>query len=190
MIQLPVTDARRSTWKWYRDAAGISMGRAIMALVDRELVSAVGESAGEGPPVLRSKLKSSWQLESHTSSLVSVLSRRLRSGCAGGASGYVAGRENSRPRGSQPSWRPSWLLDRGRPARRSAATNGAPAGQVPSTSMPRPNRSIAHSAGYVGVNGLENKTGPGPVRISSHIERSYVSTSSSRVLLAKPSLVA
>jgi hypothetical protein len=38
MVRVPVTPATWSTWKRYCDAAGIAMGRAIAALIDRELV--------------------------------------------------------------------------------------------------------------------------------------------------------
>ena len=39
MVRVPVTPAKWSTWKRYCDAAGISMGRAIVALIDHELAS-------------------------------------------------------------------------------------------------------------------------------------------------------
>ena len=52
MVRVPVTEAKWSTWKRYCDTAGISMGRAIMALVERELVSVFGDSAGSDSPVL------------------------------------------------------------------------------------------------------------------------------------------
>ena len=42
MVRVPVTNAKWSTWKRYCDAAGISMGRAIGTLIDRELVSVFG----------------------------------------------------------------------------------------------------------------------------------------------------
>jgi hypothetical protein len=48
MVRVPVTEAKWSTWKRYCDAAGISMGRAIMTLIESELVSILGESTGEG----------------------------------------------------------------------------------------------------------------------------------------------
>jgi preprotein translocase subunit SecA len=51
MVRVPVTEAKWSTWKRYCDAAGMSMGRAIMGLIDRELVSIFGESAVEVAPV-------------------------------------------------------------------------------------------------------------------------------------------
>ena len=51
MVRVPVTEAKWSTWKRYCDAAKISMGRAIMALIDRELVSVFGECAGDEIPV-------------------------------------------------------------------------------------------------------------------------------------------
>jgi hypothetical protein len=44
MVRVPVTPATWSTWKRYCDIAGISMGRAISALVDHELAAVVGET--------------------------------------------------------------------------------------------------------------------------------------------------
>lgn len=44
MVRVPVTASKWSTWKRYCDAAGISMGRAIVTLIERELVSVLGES--------------------------------------------------------------------------------------------------------------------------------------------------
>ena len=46
MVRVPVTEAKWSTWKRYCDAAGFSMGRAIVMLLDRELLSVVGEAIG------------------------------------------------------------------------------------------------------------------------------------------------
>lgn len=43
MVRVPVTEAVWSTWKRYCDAVGISMGRAIVALVEHELRSVVSE---------------------------------------------------------------------------------------------------------------------------------------------------
>jgi hypothetical protein len=39
MVRVPATAAKWATWKRYCDSAGISMGRAIAALIDRELAS-------------------------------------------------------------------------------------------------------------------------------------------------------
>jgi hypothetical protein len=47
MVRVPVTAATWSTWKRYCDTAGISMGRAIAALIDHELASVLGDSSGE-----------------------------------------------------------------------------------------------------------------------------------------------
>lgn len=52
MVRVPVTPAKWATWKRYCDAAGISTGRAIMALIDHELVSVFGESTGDAVPIL------------------------------------------------------------------------------------------------------------------------------------------
>lgn len=51
MVRVPVTSSRWSTWKRYCDAAGVSMGRAIVALIDRELVSVFGDQLGDHLPV-------------------------------------------------------------------------------------------------------------------------------------------
>ena len=49
MVRVPVMSAKWSTWRRYCDSAGISMGRAIMTLIDRELVSVFGEHIGDDP---------------------------------------------------------------------------------------------------------------------------------------------
>ena len=52
MVRLPVSAAKWSTWKRYCESAGVSMGRAVVALIDRELVSVFGDHAGDDLPVL------------------------------------------------------------------------------------------------------------------------------------------
>lgn len=52
MVRVPVTAAKWATWKRYCDAAGVSMGRAIMTLIERELVSVFGECTRDEVPVL------------------------------------------------------------------------------------------------------------------------------------------
>ena len=47
MVRLPVSEALWSMWKRYCAAVGISMGRAIVALVEQELRSVVKESDAE-----------------------------------------------------------------------------------------------------------------------------------------------
>ena len=49
MVRLPVSEAVWSTWKRYCDAAGIPMGRAIVALVSHELGTVVGETDPDDP---------------------------------------------------------------------------------------------------------------------------------------------
>jgi len=51
MVRLPVSPAKWSTWKRYCGAVGISMGRAIVALIDRELAG-VAEISVEDSPAL------------------------------------------------------------------------------------------------------------------------------------------
>jgi hypothetical protein len=49
-VRVPVTEAKWSTLKRYCNAAGVSMGRAVAMLMDRELLSVFGEhAAGEWP---------------------------------------------------------------------------------------------------------------------------------------------
>jgi hypothetical protein len=50
MVRVPVSSAKWSTWKRYCGAVGISMGRAIVVLVNRELAGVV-EILAEGSPV-------------------------------------------------------------------------------------------------------------------------------------------
>jgi hypothetical protein len=52
MVRVPVTASKWATWKRYCDTAGISMGRAIVTLIDRELVSTFGDLTDDHPPVL------------------------------------------------------------------------------------------------------------------------------------------
>jgi hypothetical protein len=47
MVRVPVTAAGWSTWKRYCRVAGVSMGRAIAVLIDRELSAVVGAAAGK-----------------------------------------------------------------------------------------------------------------------------------------------
>ena len=49
MVRVPVSPAKWSTWKRYCGAAGISMGRAIVTLINRELASAARDSIDDGP---------------------------------------------------------------------------------------------------------------------------------------------
>ena len=49
-LRVPATGAKWSTWKRYCDAAGVSMGRAVAILIDRELISVFDEhTTGEWP---------------------------------------------------------------------------------------------------------------------------------------------
>ena len=57
MVRIPVTAAKWSTWKRYCDSAGISMGRAIAAMIDRELISVFGDQTGNRPSVFAEQAK-------------------------------------------------------------------------------------------------------------------------------------
>lgn len=55
MVRRPVSAAKWSTWKRYCGAAGISMGRAIVALIDRELTN-LAETSSDDAPVLTQRI--------------------------------------------------------------------------------------------------------------------------------------
>ena len=59
MVRVLVTAAKWSTWKRYCDSAGISMGRAIVTLIDRELASVFGDHTSDQPPVFAGRVKRS-----------------------------------------------------------------------------------------------------------------------------------
>ncbi len=50
-VRVPVTEAKWSTWKRYCDSVGISMGRAVTMLIDRELISVFGDVTDDESPV-------------------------------------------------------------------------------------------------------------------------------------------
>ncbi len=50
-VRVPATGAKWSTWKRYCDSVGISMGRAVTMLIDRELIGVFGDAAGDESPV-------------------------------------------------------------------------------------------------------------------------------------------
>ncbi len=57
MVRVPVSPAKWSTWKRYCDSAGISMGRAIVALIDRELATAFDDLGADVSPVLAQRAR-------------------------------------------------------------------------------------------------------------------------------------
>ncbi len=56
MVRVPVSPAKWSTWRRYCDSASISMGRAIAALIDRDLAR-VAEAVGDDYPVLAERVR-------------------------------------------------------------------------------------------------------------------------------------
>ncbi|MDK1097789.1 MAG: SEC-C domain-containing protein, partial [Actinomycetota bacterium] len=50
-VRVPAIAAKWSTWKRYCDSVGISMGRVVTMLIDRELISVFGDITGDEPPV-------------------------------------------------------------------------------------------------------------------------------------------
>jgi len=56
MVRVPVSPAKWSTWKRYCGVAGISVGRAIVTLIDRELASAA-DVPGDDSPVFAQRAR-------------------------------------------------------------------------------------------------------------------------------------
>ncbi len=52
MVRLPISDMLWSTWRRYCNAAGLPMGRAVVALIIQELRSLVERSDDAEPPLL------------------------------------------------------------------------------------------------------------------------------------------
>lgn len=52
MVRVPVTAGMWATWRRYCNAAGVSMGRAIVTLIERELVTMFGGSTEDQVPIL------------------------------------------------------------------------------------------------------------------------------------------
>ena len=50
-LRVPAIAAKWSTWKRYCDSVGVSMGRAVTMLIDRELISVFGDVTGDESPV-------------------------------------------------------------------------------------------------------------------------------------------
>ena len=50
-VRVPAIPAKWSTWKRYCDSVGISMGRAVTMLIDRELTSVFGDTTSNEMPV-------------------------------------------------------------------------------------------------------------------------------------------
>jgi hypothetical protein len=50
-VRVPAAAAKWSTWRRYCESVGISMGRAVTLLIDREFIAVFGEHIGDDPPV-------------------------------------------------------------------------------------------------------------------------------------------
>ena len=124
-LRVPATAAKWATWKRYCDVAGVSMGRTVAMLMDRELLNVFGEhTAGEWPVFAQQAVE---ELETREAEKTKWIS--MRHGCAKGVSDCDVGRMNLRPEryGLNP-FRSLHHVTR-RLAPRSGATNAAPAAQ-------------------------------------------------------------
>ena len=59
MVRVPATNSKWSIWKRYCDVVGVSMGRAIAAMIDRELTAVFGDSAGDPSPLFAEQAEES-----------------------------------------------------------------------------------------------------------------------------------
>src|SRR5210317_1407403 len=55
-LRVPATGAKWLTWKRYCDSVGVSMGRAVTMLIDRELVGVFGGVTGDEEPVFAQRV--------------------------------------------------------------------------------------------------------------------------------------
>ena len=95
MVRVPVTASKWSTWKRYCDSAGISMGRAIATMIDRELVAVFNGSAGDPSPVFAEKAEEELARRQGL--------RQSRNGYERGTSTSASGRGSSRLASIEPS---------------------------------------------------------------------------------------
>ena len=140
--------AQWSTWKRYCGVTGISMGRAIVALIERELVSALGESNGEGVVLMADQ--AGQQLASRERQVAA------REHNVGAAEVRLQGwtvrfrhqeaelqiREQRIEMASKPMARPRQTPPR------SVGMSDVRADRASSTTLPRPGRPLAPIAGY------------------------------------------
>ena len=56
-VRVPAAAAKWSTWRRYCESVGISMGRAVTLLIDRELIAVFGEHIGDDPPVFAQRAR-------------------------------------------------------------------------------------------------------------------------------------
>ena len=103
MVRVPVSAAKWSTWKRYCGAAGISMGRAIVTLIDRELANAT-ETSVDNSSVLAQRYASNWSDERLRLRIGNKRYLQPRRGSAAQASVFVVGRPSYRQWRSGSSW--------------------------------------------------------------------------------------
>lgn len=90
-VRVPVSEALWSTWKRYSDAAGISMGRAIVDLIGSELHAVIARSTDSEHPVfadvvgelqtLEQRIRASAALGARSSESASKVGRNERCPC-------------------------------------------------------------------------------------------------------------
>lgn len=142
MVRVPATEAKWATWKRYCEAAGLSMGRAIVALIDRELVSVFGEIGDGEIPVFAAETQ-----EELTRREAAVTDREDRLGgeeqrLREWVSAFASGSRSCRDANSRPSSLRNSLRGLERRARGSVATSDARAAQGSSTSAATTSRTL------------------------------------------------
>jgi hypothetical protein len=56
-VRVPAAAAKWSTWRRYCESVGVSMGRAVTLLIDRELIAVFGDVAGDDSPVFAQRAR-------------------------------------------------------------------------------------------------------------------------------------
>ena len=147
-LRVPAIAAKWSTWKRYCDSAGVSMGRAVTMLIDRELISVFGDVTGDEPPVFAQRATEQLSIREAKIAArereVDTDEKRMREW-----SKRLRRREEELEAREQRagSFQRLHHLTR-RLASRLGATNGARAGQASSTSTATAWPAAEHNAGY------------------------------------------
>ncbi|MFV1962181.1 MAG: hypothetical protein ACC658_10140 [Acidimicrobiia bacterium] len=129
-VRVPATGAKWSTWKRYCDSVGVSMGRAVAMLIDRELLSVFGEhTAGEWPAFAQQATEKLENRETKIEAREHTGSIPTRRGCVKGVRSCDVGSMDSRPESNGPKRRQGASRALRRIAPRLDATNAAPADQ-------------------------------------------------------------
>jgi hypothetical protein len=111
MVRVPATEAKWATWKRYCHAAGLSMGRAIVALIDRELATVFVEMGDDEVPMSAAEADGGSPGGKQQSRTRSVVSAGRSNVSGGGVSGCASGTMSCEDGSSRLSSSPNSYLE-------------------------------------------------------------------------------